>query len=132
MTMTAKAALRGKPFFPLSWGGRLPPAQVREIQPQGEVCSKKGKQVKGNESKRAFICFHLFFGIGTFQRVMGNSNRKIPLRLNSRQRLWAWAFVTRVPQLHLAPPPDPPAGLSSTSRKMISQGSVLESVARSL
>jgi hypothetical protein len=32
--------------------------------------------MKGKESKRAFIFFHLFFGIGTFQRVTADSNKK--------------------------------------------------------
>jgi hypothetical protein len=31
-----------------------------------------------NESKIAFICFHLLFGIGTFQWVTADSNKKIP------------------------------------------------------
>jgi hypothetical protein len=29
-----------------------------------------------NESKIAFICFHLLFGIGTFQWVTADSNKK--------------------------------------------------------
>jgi hypothetical protein len=37
----------------------------------------KCKQMKGKESKRAFIRFHLLFGIGTFQRVTEDSNKKI-------------------------------------------------------
>jgi hypothetical protein len=32
--------------------------------------------MKGKESKTAFIFFHLFFGIGTFQRVTADSNKK--------------------------------------------------------
>jgi len=32
--------------------------------------------MKGKESKRAFIFFHLFFGTGTFQRVTADSNKK--------------------------------------------------------
>jgi hypothetical protein len=32
--------------------------------------------MKTNESKIAFICFHLFFGNGTFQRVTADSNKK--------------------------------------------------------
>jgi hypothetical protein len=34
--------------------------------------------MKENESKIAFISFHLFFRIGTFQRVTADSNQKIP------------------------------------------------------
>jgi hypothetical protein len=32
--------------------------------------------MKENESKIAFISFHLFFRIGTFQRVTADSNQK--------------------------------------------------------
>jgi hypothetical protein len=32
-----------------------------------------------NESKKAFICFLLFFQIGTFQWAMADSNKKNPL-----------------------------------------------------
>jgi hypothetical protein len=32
--------------------------------------------MKENERKYAFICFHLFFGIGTFQRVAAEKNKK--------------------------------------------------------
>jgi hypothetical protein len=34
--------------------------------------------MKGKESKRAFIFFPSFLGIGTFQRVMPDLNKKIP------------------------------------------------------
>jgi hypothetical protein len=34
------------------------------------------KQKQANESKIAFICFHLFFRIGTFQRVTPEKNKK--------------------------------------------------------
>jgi hypothetical protein len=33
--------------------------------------------MKINESNFAFICFHLFFRIRTFQRVTADSNKKI-------------------------------------------------------
>jgi hypothetical protein len=33
--------------------------------------------MKGNESKKAFISFHLFVRIGTFQSVTGEKNKKI-------------------------------------------------------
>jgi hypothetical protein len=35
--------------------------------------------MKGNESKIAFICFHLFLRIGAFQWVTREKNKKIPL-----------------------------------------------------
>jgi hypothetical protein len=34
--------------------------------------------MKEKESKRAFIFFPLFLGIGTFQRVLPDSNKKFP------------------------------------------------------
>jgi hypothetical protein len=40
--------------------------------------NEKGKQI--NESKIAFICFHLFFRIGTFQSVTGGKNKKSVIR----------------------------------------------------
>jgi hypothetical protein len=45
--------------------------------------------MKANESKIAFICFHLFFRIGTFQRVTAEKNKKFSRRLNSPPRLCA-------------------------------------------
>jgi hypothetical protein len=48
--------------------------------------------MKENESKIAFICFfyfHLFFVIGTFQRVMAEKNKKISPPPNSPLRLCA-------------------------------------------
>jgi hypothetical protein len=50
-----------------------------KIQPDGEIRSNKSKQMKGNESKIAFICFQQFLRIGTFQWVMGKKIRKSPL-----------------------------------------------------
>jgi hypothetical protein len=71
-------------------------------QPVGEFRENKSKKLKGNERRIAFISFRLFFRIGIFQWVMVDSNKKNPLRLNSRDGLWAWAFVTRVPHLHFS------------------------------
>jgi hypothetical protein len=44
------------------------------------VDSNKAKKKQGNKNKKAFISFYFFFGIGTFQRVMADSNKKIPTR----------------------------------------------------
>jgi hypothetical protein len=41
----------------------------------------KGKPMKGNKSKKAFICFHLFFRIESFQGLKSDSNKKFPPRL---------------------------------------------------
>jgi hypothetical protein len=68
------------------WGRRLTPAR-RQIQPSGEIHSSKRKKVKGNESKIAFVFFHLFFGIVTFQMVTPDSNKNFPGRLSSRRGL---------------------------------------------
>jgi hypothetical protein len=43
--------------------------------------------MKIKASKIAFISFHLFFRIGTFQWVIGEKNKKIRLVVNSRVRL---------------------------------------------
>jgi hypothetical protein len=40
-----------------------------------------------NESKIAFICFYLFFGIGTFQWVTADKNKKIFCRFRRPGRL---------------------------------------------
>jgi hypothetical protein len=37
----------------------------------------KRKEMKGNKSKIAFICFHFLLRIGTFQWVTADSNKKI-------------------------------------------------------
>jgi hypothetical protein len=39
--------------------------------------ANKPKEMKGNERKIAFISFYFLFGIGTFQWVTGDSNKKI-------------------------------------------------------
>jgi hypothetical protein len=44
--------------------------------------------MKEKESKLAFICFHLFFGIKTFQSVMAKKNKKTFPFPGSRDRLW--------------------------------------------
>jgi hypothetical protein len=43
--------------------------------------------MQAKESKNAFVCFHLFFGIGTFQWVTADSNKKIRLRLKLARRV---------------------------------------------
>jgi hypothetical protein len=55
------------------------------IQPERELA---GSQMKANESKTGFhflsfpfISFYLLFGIGTFQRVTPDSNKKNPFGL---------------------------------------------------
>jgi len=50
---------------------------VRTIQPARELDANKGKSMKENENKIAFICFHGLFGNGTFQWVTADSNKKI-------------------------------------------------------
>jgi hypothetical protein len=47
------------------------------MQPKREFLQIKRKQMKTNERKIAFICFHLLFRIGTFQWVTADSNKKI-------------------------------------------------------
>jgi hypothetical protein len=70
------------------WGARQraapSPAEDRRLQLPGELSASKSKKTKANERKIAFISFHKFFGIGTFQRVMRQKNKKIWIRLNSR------------------------------------------------
>jgi hypothetical protein len=57
----------------VSKGTKTPP----HIQPRREFLANKRKQMKANERKIAFICFHLLFRIGTFQWVTADSNKKI-------------------------------------------------------
>jgi hypothetical protein len=48
------------------------------------------KKKKVDESKNAFICFfyfRLFFGIGTFQRAMGEKHKKILRSPDSRRQV---------------------------------------------
>jgi len=45
--------------------------------------------MQGNERKKAFISFFFLFGIGPFQWVIGEKNKKISLDPSSRLRLWA-------------------------------------------
>jgi hypothetical protein len=51
---------------------------------RGEQNSRK--PAKADENKNACICFLLFFGIGTFQWVTLDSNRKIPVLSQLRPR----------------------------------------------
>jgi hypothetical protein len=44
---------------------------------QAALAAKKSKLLKGNERKKAFISFYLFFGNGPFQWVTTDSNKKI-------------------------------------------------------
>jgi hypothetical protein len=59
------------------------------IQPARELAPNKSKQTQVKPRKKA--CISLFFlgGIGPFQRVAGEKNKKNSLRLRSRRRLWA-------------------------------------------
>src|ERR1700722_4353582 len=60
------------------WRLRLAPSAILAYRDSNE-----SKEVKADESKIAFICFHLFFRIGTFQCVTDDSNRKnFSLRLS--------------------------------------------------
>jgi hypothetical protein len=59
------------------------------IQPQRELPASKSKLMKINESKIAFIYFHLFFGIGTFQRVTAEKNKNSSPDLANPFRLQA-------------------------------------------
>ena len=75
---------------------RLRPEPVERTRPKGPGCNHgaswnetERKKKKGKESKMAFFCFLLVFGIGTFQRVMSEKSKKNLQRLNSRPRLWA-------------------------------------------
>jgi hypothetical protein len=54
---------------------------MRSIQPARKLAANKRKKMKENENKIAFICFHKFFRIGTFQGVTADSNKKISLLL---------------------------------------------------
>jgi hypothetical protein len=48
----------------------------RRMQPQREYLQSKSKEMKTNESKIAFISFHLFFRNLTFQRVTSKKIKK--------------------------------------------------------
>jgi hypothetical protein len=50
------------------------------IQPEREFRSNERKKMKEKCLSFPFICFHKFFGIGTYQWFTGDSNRKnLPL-----------------------------------------------------
>src|ERR1700722_18958112 len=51
--------------------------------------------MKANESKMIFICFHLFFGIGTFQWVTADSNRKNSSPIQPNQPVQLITFASR-------------------------------------
>src|ERR1700722_52919 len=57
------------------------------MQPRREYRRRKRKGMQINESKIAFIVFHLFFQKGTFQCVTADSNKKIAFLSSSRRRL---------------------------------------------
>jgi hypothetical protein len=72
------------------------------IQPKRESLANKRKQLQINESKKAFICFHLLFGIGTFQWVTSekikNSGR-LSTRAVGCAEMPHQPLLTRVPLL---------------------------------
>jgi hypothetical protein len=52
----------------------------------------KAKEMKGNERKKSFFFFHFLFGIGTFQWVTTDSNKKTFLPSQS----WSDALIAFV------------------------------------
>ena len=54
------------------------PRRLGEYNLTGELFENKRKRTKAKESKIAFFCFLLLFGIGAFQWVMAEKSRKIP------------------------------------------------------
>jgi hypothetical protein len=50
--------------------------QMTSERAQGQIRASKRKLMKENESNFAFISFHFFLQIGTFQRVADDSNKK--------------------------------------------------------
>jgi hypothetical protein len=57
------------------------------MQPPRELDENKMKEMKTNKRKTAFISFYFFFGIGTFQKVTLDSNKKNSSLFNSPSRL---------------------------------------------
>src|SRR3984885_15838802 len=55
--------------------------------------------MKGNKRKKAFISFYLFFGIGTFQWVTADSNKKLLVLFRLRDVLSARLAQTSFPIL---------------------------------
>jgi hypothetical protein len=69
--------------------------------------ANKPKEMKGNERKIAFISFYFLFGIGTFQWVTGDSNKKIkklPVLFPSGRRIAAARPVLLLPSLAIGTP----------------------------
>ena len=89
---------------------RAPPLQL-----MGESYASKSKKMKANERKIAFISFHLFFRIGTFQRVMNQKIKRSGFRLNSRLGLCV-SPLGAFPSLH---PPRRPRRSASLINRMI-------------
>jgi hypothetical protein len=58
---------------------KLGASRDRVLQPVREISANLCKPMQVNESKKAFICFHKFFGIGTLQWVTREKNEKTPL-----------------------------------------------------
>jgi hypothetical protein len=72
--------------------------------------------MKTNESKMAFIGFHLFFRIGTFQWVTSEKNKKFRRLPHSRPRLWANRAKPPF-RLHVSRPARQPKARSSDEEK---------------
>jgi hypothetical protein len=56
--------------------GQLAGAPIRSA-PAAKVNAKESKEIQGNPSKKACISLDSFGGIGTFQWVTANPNKKI-------------------------------------------------------
>jgi hypothetical protein len=74
-------------------------------QPEREFLERRGKKVKRKESKFAFVSFHFLFGIGTFQRVMAEKNKKSFPSAHSRLGLWSRRFFKQPQTLRARPRP---------------------------
>src|SRR5580692_10679066 len=61
----------------------------RGPQPPREILANKSKLAKANKRKIAFICFHYFFRIGTFQWVTAEKDKKVFSPFGSRLRFCA-------------------------------------------
>jgi hypothetical protein len=88
------------------------------MQPIRERNASKAKPMQIKNSKIACIGYQPFFGIGTFQGVTGESNKKNPLRLSSRLGLCAETPQTLVP-LFLLTGRRARRGIYPASRKFI-------------
>jgi hypothetical protein len=67
------------------------PVSIRErfYLRQAALAANKSKFMKGNERKKAFISFYLFFRNESFQRVTVDSNKKISFLSVGANRLTA-------------------------------------------